>query len=479
MLFSHRKIRVLVSISLVLICLSALSVWLCGDEVKFLAAPHASESQNQFQAGLSDKLRKLLTERYHVLKTMMDEMNMLLDRGIPTGIEKLRKTTIEVFNAEADLCTTSSERIKVFEKLVDVLRKQEENLAREVTAGQRPQYEAQRARLARLEVQIKLEKERLAQNISLYIPNNSILKTIKDARDAVVENITNAHSIAYKKNIVHFVDNNNLVIKRDFSQGKNLRTDRPFDLAISGKGFFNVIDLKGRSFYTRYGSFLVRPNGMMVLDTGETLEPIIFIPKDAQKIHITKDGSISCTAGDGRESIVGSIELSKFTNEQGLEYKGKGLYAETSRSGTPIKSSADSEGFGHIEAGFVEGSNVDVSEQIRLLSELSRFEQSVNEALSIVQKESQWAKDSALVPTQKPKDKLPVIVHIKTKNEIITILSGQTEPLYNVTTKDGKILGLYLSAKELQKNLPDIYRLLKTSYADNKDITFIWAGIDH
>ena len=86
---------------------------------------------------------------------------------------------------------------------------------------------------------------------------------------------------------------------------------------------------------------------------------------------------------------------------------------------------------------------------------------------------------SALVPTQKQKSKFPVIVHIKTKNEVITVLSGQTEPLYNVTTKDGKVLGQYLSAQQLQKNLPDIYRLLKTSYTDDEDIAVIWAGIDH
>lgn len=87
------------------------------------------------------------------------------------------------------------------------------------------------------------------------------------------------------------------------------------------------------------------------------------------------------------------------------------------------------------------------------------------------------ANQSALAPTQEPKSKLPVIVRLKTKNEVVTILSGQTEPLYNVTTKDGKILGLYLSAQQLQENLPDIYRLLKTSYADNHpNNAFIWAG---
>lgn len=82
---------------------------------------------------------------------------------------------------------------------------------------------------------------------------------------------------------------------------------------------------------------------------------------------------------------------------------------------------------------------------------------------------------SALVPTQDSKSNLPVIVHIKTKNEVITVFSGQTEPLYNVTTKDGKILGQYFSAKELKENLPDIYRLLKTSYADDQEINVIWA----
>ena len=87
------------------------------------------------------------------------------------------------------------------------------------------------------------------------------------------------------------------------------------------------------------------------------------------------------------------------------------------------------------------------------------------------------ANQSALAPTHEPNGKLPVIVRLKTKNEVVTILSGQTEPLYNVTTKDGKILVQYLSEKQLQKNMPGIYRLLKTSYADNHpNDAFIWAG---
>ncbi len=479
MLLSRQKIRFLIPISLFLICLTALSLRLGNNEAQFLTVAHAVEEQNQLQTGSNEKLRELLreflTERYNLLKTRVETQVRLIEIGQGSTME-LTAATVNMFYAEADLCTTSSERIKVYEKLVDVLRKQEERLARMIDAGREPQEAIIEARLPRLEAQIKLEKERLAQNTSRYMPNESILKIITDARNAVIENISNAHSIAYKKNVVNFVDNNTLVIKRDFSQGKILRTGRHLDLAISGKGFFHVTDSKDRSFFTRYSSFLVRPDGMMVLETGEALEPIIFIPKDAQKIHIAKDGSVSCITGDGKESVVGAIELSRFPNDEGLEYKGKGLYVPTNRSGIPTQGAACSEGFGQIESGFVESSNVDVAEQIRILSDLTRFEQSISKALSIVQKEPLWAEQSALAPIQEPKGKLPVIVYIKTKNEVITVLSGQTEPLYNVTTKDGKILGQYLSAKELQENLPDIYRLLKSSYADDSNITVTWAG---
>jgi len=475
MLFSQQKFHFRISISLLLICLAALSVWLCNNEVQFLAAAHAAQGKNQLQTGHNEKLRELLKERYDLLKAVVENMNKLIETGQCSRME-FHKATVAMLFAKADLCTTGSERIKIHDKIIDILRKQEEMLMREFAAGQVSQEKVLKARLELLDVQIRLEKKRLAQNISYYMPNEPILKIITDARNALIENITNAHSIAYKKNVVHFVDNNTLVIKRDFSQGKILKTGRPLDLAISGKGFFHVTDSKDRSFFTRYSSFLVRPDGMMVLDTGEALEPIIFIPKDAQKIHIAKDGSVSCITGDGKESVVGAIELSRFPNEEGLEYKGKGLYVPTSRSGIPTQGAAYSEGFGQIESGFVESSNVDVTEQIRVLSELTRFEQSISKALSIVQKEPLWAEQSALAPIQEPKGKLPVIVYIKTKNEVITVLSGQTEPLYNVTTKDGKVLGQYLSAKELQENLPDIYRLLKTSYADDSNITVTWAG---
>jgi flagellar basal body rod protein FlgG len=450
-------------------------LWFFNNEVQFLTAAHAAQDRNQLQTEHSEKLRELLTERYDILKTFVETQIRLKEIG-QSGEMQIGTATVAMLYAKADLCTTISERIKIHEKICDILRKQEEMQIQEFETGRVSPEGVMEARLARLDAQIKLEKERIAQNASRYMPNKPILKIITDARDVVIENISNAQSIAYKKNVVNFVDNSTLVIKRDFSQGKIIRTERLLDLAISGKGFFHVTDSKDRSFFTRYSSFLVRPNGMMVLETGEALEPIIFIPKDAEKIHIVKDGSVSCTTADGKESVVGAIALSRFPNEEGLEYKGKGLYVQTSRSGIPTRGAAGSEGFGHIESGYIESSNVDVTEQIRVLSELSRFEQSVIKAFSIVHQKPLWAEQTALALTREPKDNLPVIVRLKTKNEVVTILAGQTEPLYNVTTKDGKILAQYLSEKQLQKNLPGIYRLLKTSYTDNPNNAFIWAG---
>jgi flagellar basal body rod protein FlgF len=473
MLLLKQKLHYPVLISSLLIYL----ICLPGNKLQFTGLAHSAENQHQFQTENNDKLQELLKEKYNILKTIVEEMNRSVKNGFSP--KNLRKVTIDMLYAEADLCTTQSERIKIHQKVVDILRKREKLIERGVTNGQMPPIEFDRAKLVRLDAQIKLQKEKLKQKAAHNIPDNSTLKIITEARDVIIENITNAHSIAYKKNIAQFIDNETLVIKRDFSQGKMTRTTRPLDLAISGKGFFSVTDSKDRIFFTRNGAFLVNSDGMLVLTTGQFLEPAISIPLDTQKIHITNDGSVSCTTADGIESVVGAIELSRFQNEQGLEYQGKGLYTQTKRSGNPITGSTDSEGFGHIESGFLEKSNVDLSEQSRILSELGTFEQFLSSALSIGRKESLWIKQSPFLKTQKLKEKPSVIVHIKTKKEIVTILSGPNGPLYNVATKEGKVLGQHLSAREFQENLPDIYRLLKTSYADDLDNIVIWTGCNN
>jgi len=83
---------------------------------------------------------------------------------------------------------------------------------------------------------------------------------------------------------------------------------------------------------------------------------------------------------------------------------------------------------------------------------------------------------SGRVQTENLEDKLPVIIYLETRNEVVSIMSGYEGPVYTVTTRDGGILGKDLSEQELQVKLPNIYRFLKTSYADYEKCNAIWAG---
>ena len=84
---------------------------------------------------------------------------------------------------------------------------------------------------------------------------------------------------------------------------------------------------------------------------------------------------------------------------------------------------------------------------------------------------------SARVHTGSPEVKLRVIVHLETRNEVVSIMSGHEGLIYTVTTKDGRILGQHLYEQELQVRLPNIYHFLKTSYANDGRSGVAWAGI--
>ncbi|MFZ2147323.1 MAG: hypothetical protein WAV28_08890 [Sedimentisphaerales bacterium] len=85
-------------------------------------------------------------------------------------------------------------------------------------------------------------------------------------------------------------------------------------------------------------------------------------------------------------------------------------------------------------------------------------------------------KQAGRVQTGNPDDKLPVIVYLQTRNEVVSVMSGYEGPVYTVTTKDGRVLGKHLNEHELQVKLPNIYHFLKTSYADDEKGSVIWAG---
>lgn len=152
-----------------------------------------------------------------------------------------------------------------------------------------------------------------------------------------------------------------------FTQGLPQQTGGDFDLAISGSGFFQVFH-PGRNdtVYTRDGSFRLNSQGQLVTAEGYLLNPQITVPQGTIAVTIGNDGTVSVVPGSSPSDrvVVGNIQLVSFPNPAGLEALGHNFYAESPASGTPTTGTPGASGLGEIRQGFLEGSNVDVVQEL-------------------------------------------------------------------------------------------------------------------
>ncbi|MDX2208896.1 MAG: flagellar basal-body rod protein FlgG [Sphingopyxis sp.] len=157
------------------------------------------------------------------------------------------------------------------------------------------------------------------------------------------------------------------------TQGTINPTGSALDLAIDGAGFFQVQLPDGRIGYTRAGNFSRSAEGVMVTGDGKPLEPAIQIPDDATNVSIAPDGTVSVTvAGQAEATEAGRIELARFTNPSGLLAVGDNILVETAASGAPQVGVAGEEGRGLLRSGMLEGSNVNVVEELVDMIETQR-----------------------------------------------------------------------------------------------------------
>ena len=127
--------------------------------------------------------------------------------------------------------------------------------------------------------------------------------------------------------------------------------------------------------YTRDGSLQTNSDGQLVTSTGYLIEPSVTVPNDATNVSIGKDGSVNITSASGTVSVIGQIQLARFSNPAGLASAGDNLYAETEASGTPTSGIPGQNGIGTIQAGFLEKSNVEmVSELVNLITAQRAYE---------------------------------------------------------------------------------------------------------
>lgn len=154
-----------------------------------------------------------------------------------------------------------------------------------------------------------------------------------------------------------------IAIAKHFSQGNPKETDNQLDLAITGRGFFQIELGDGSTAYTRSGSFKLDHEGNIVNSDGYKLIPNIAVPEDASSISVSEDGLISAVQGNATNTI-GQIEMSVFVNPAGLHALGSNLYVQTEASGEAINGAPKGVGFGAIRQGFIELSNVKLVEEM-------------------------------------------------------------------------------------------------------------------
>lgn len=158
-----------------------------------------------------------------------------------------------------------------------------------------------------------------------------------------------------------------------FTQGNVSQTDAPLDVAIQGRGFFEIQLPDGTTAYTRDGSFTLDSQGQIVNSSGYPMQPSISIPPNVLSITIGVDGTVSTVAsGDTSPTQVGSIQLVDFVNETGLQARGENLYLETASSGSPTPGTPGQNGLGTIIQGSLETSNVNVVEELVNMIETQR-----------------------------------------------------------------------------------------------------------
>jgi flagellar basal-body rod protein FlgG len=160
-----------------------------------------------------------------------------------------------------------------------------------------------------------------------------------------------------------------------FTQGDMQSTNNKFDVAISGEGFFQVRRPDGTYAYTRDGAFKLSADGSLVTSTGYVLEPGIQINSDVSDVEISRDGIITAVESNNDRVNLGTLELAKFVNPGGLIALGDNMYAETKESGIPILGNPGLNGFGELQQGFLEASNVDiVDEMVAMISAQRAYE---------------------------------------------------------------------------------------------------------
>jgi flagellar basal-body rod protein FlgG len=160
---------------------------------------------------------------------------------------------------------------------------------------------------------------------------------------------------------------------RQFSQGNLVTTSNPFDVAINGRGFFEILLPDGTQSFTRDGTFQIDADGQLVTASGYAVQPAINIPQGSSSVTIGADGVVSAIPPGQTAAVqVGTLQLTDFVNPAGLQPRGENLFTETVSSGSPQPGTPGLNGLGTLLQGSLETSNVNVVEELVSMIETQR-----------------------------------------------------------------------------------------------------------
>jgi flagellar basal-body rod protein FlgG len=158
-----------------------------------------------------------------------------------------------------------------------------------------------------------------------------------------------------------------------YTQGSLTSTSNSLDIAIQGNGFFQVLMPDGTIAYTRDGTFQLNSQGQMVTSSGNQLQPPITIPSNATSVTIGADGTVGALVpGSATPTTIGQVQLVSFVNTAGLEPRGQNLMTESAASGAPQVGTPGLNGLGTLLQGNLEGSNVNVVQELVSMIETQR-----------------------------------------------------------------------------------------------------------
>ena len=149
-----------------------------------------------------------------------------------------------------------------------------------------------------------------------------------------------------------------------FTQGQLTQTGEEMDVAINGTGFIQVTGDDGSTLYTRDGSLKRSSTGEIVTSDGKVVTGLGTVPTEAVSVFIAPNGQMTYTLADGTSQQGGQLQLARFPNPGGLKSLGGNLYQQSDASGQPEIGNPDDSGFGAIEQGYLEMSNVNVVQEM-------------------------------------------------------------------------------------------------------------------